>query len=320
MSKTTSYLKSKIRNMKPFIETISLNEFYNDTSNALGKLANACVTTGFCFISNHGMDQNKIALGEESFREFLTKVPLEARLKYSYPETGFQTGYTPMKIETGEFAKTPDEKHFFHVHPGDMPYVRELPSFQYNANELWYEFHNLAKKIMKFMAISIDEFSTFFTSPGGEIGYSLLRGIHYPKGQKPVDDDEEVTKGGNALGMCASKHTDINMITLLLAREPGLQLWHNKQWVPITIADPDLIIMNCGDMLEHITNGRYKSGLHRVVCEPDKERFSIPFFYHVHNDFDISPLVQFGERKEKYKYSTAKEFLDHRLKQINLLK
>jgi isopenicillin N synthase-like dioxygenase len=202
-----------------------------------------------------------------------------------------------------------------------MAFMNEMPLFQAQTAALWNEFDALAKVLMKFIAISMNKAEDFFQDKDGQKGYSLLRGIHYPAGREPVDDDELVMVGGNAAGMCASKHTDINMITLLLAKEPGLQLWHQGEWMPITIEDPNLIIVNCGDMLENLTNGRYVSGLHRVVCAPNKERFSIPFFFHVHDDFDISPLPQFGKPKpEHMTHRTAKAFLEYRLKQIGLLK
>lgn len=305
--------------MQPIIQTLDRNEFVTDPASAIAKLTEAFKTTGFFFLKNHGMNLASISRGENSFKEFLTELPFEKRMAYSFPEKGYQVGYTPPKIETGEFAKVADEKHFFHVFPDDMPFIKELPQFKKNTIELWHQFNNLAEQIMSFVAVSINEFGDFFESQNGSKGYSLLRGIHYPAGQKPVDDDEAVTNGGNVVGMCASKHTDINMITLLLAKEPGLQLWYEGQWVPITIIDPTLIIINCGDMLQNLTNGVYKSGLHRVVCQENKERFSIPFFYHPPSDFDIFPLIQFGEPKEQFNFKTAGEFLNHRLRQIGLL-
>ncbi len=306
--------------MKPLIQTINFGLFFINPEEAVKQIRNALETTGFFFLANHGMDMDVIREGEENFKKFLTELPLKERMIFSYPEKGYQIGYTPPKIETGEFAKVADEKHFFHVYPDDMPAVTQIPTFNKSTVSLWDEFHKLSKDLMKFIALSINEPENFFESKDGKIGYSLLRGLHYPAGQKPVDDDEEVTHGGNAIGMCASKHTDINMITLLLAKEPGLQLWHNNKWVPITITNPNLLIVNGGDMLQHLTNGVYKSGLHRVVCEPERERFSIPFFYHVPNDFDISPLPQFGQRKAEYKFQLAGDFLDDRLKVIGLVK
>jgi isopenicillin N synthase-like dioxygenase len=305
--------------MKPIIQTLDKLEFATNPRQAIAKLRNAFETTGFFCLKNHGMDVSKIMSGEHCFRQFLTLLPLQERLAYSYPEQGYQIGYTPPRIETGEFAKTPDEKHFFHVYPDDMPYVKELPFFKDETIDLWHEFNNLAEEIMTYIALSINKPSNFFKSPIDTKGYSLLRGIHYPAGQKPVDDDEAVTEGGNAVGMCASKHTDINMITLLLAKEPGLQLWHDGRWIPITISDPDLIIVNCGDMLQHLTNGIYRSGLHRVVCQENKERFSIPFFYHQPDDFSIYPLARFGEPKEQFHFKTAREFLHYRLRQLGLM-
>lgn len=306
--------------MEPLIQTLDRIEFSTNPSSAISKLREAFKTTGFFFLQNHGMNIPSICRGEDSFKQFLTELSLEKRMAYSFPEKGYQVGYTPPKIETGEFAKVADEKHFFHVFPDDTPFIMEIPTFKKDTLELWNQFNNLAEEIMEYTALSIQEFKDFFRSSDNSKGYSLLRGIHYPAGQKPVDDDEAITEGGNVVGMCASKHTDINMITLLLAKEPGLQLWYEGRWIPITIEDPNLIIINVGDMLQHLTNGFYKSGLHRVVCQENKERFSIPFFYHQPIDFDIFPLIQFGEPKEKFRFKKAGEFLNYRLKQLGLIK
>lgn len=287
-------------------------------SSFIKELNYAFSTYGFFLLKNHGINLELIAQAEKAFRDFFLTLNLEERMQYCYPETGYQIGYTPPRLEKGEFAQTPDEKHFFHVFPEDMPLVKELPTFNNNVVDLWWEFNRLARALMESIALSLGntQINYFYTK---EMGYSIVRGIHYPANSIVSNDDEKVTHGGNLVGMCASKHTDINMITLLLAREAGLQLWHGNTWVPITISDPNVIIVNAGDMLQHTTNGFYKSGLHRVVCTPGVERFSIPYFHHVPANFDISPIKFFGEPKPEYGFKTAGEFLNHRLRQLGLI-
>jgi len=57
-----------------------------------------------------------------------------------------------------------------------------------------------------------------------------LRNIFYPANANPMSDDTAVARGGNIIAMCASRHTDINFITLLEALEKGLQLRHGGKW------------------------------------------------------------------------------------------
>lgn len=305
--------------MKSIIQTLDLSDLSHIQTkpSMINHVREILSTTGFFFLKNHGLDLHKIRRMEKSFETFFN-LSHNQKMKYYYSETCGQKGYTPLNIETGEHFKIADEKEFFHVYPNDTPNVSEYQAFKYHVDTMWYQFNALANHIMESIAICINEDKDFFETK--ESGYSILRGIHYPTSENPLQDENDFTPGGNALGMCASKHTDINMITLLLAKEAGLQLFYENQWFPVTITDPNVLIVNVGDMLEHLTNGEFVSGLHRVVCQRNTPRYSYPFFFHVPSDFSIKPLERFGAPKEKYCFNTAGEFLDHRLKQINLKK
>lgn len=306
--------------MQQLIETLNLNEFRAGSQQKqafVEKLAKAFSQTGFFFLENHGIPEETIAEADSLFRQFFVDLSTEQRLQYEVKEKLHQVGYTPMKIETGEFTTTPDEKHFFQAGDrNDIPYVKEIPAFTNICMELFAEFRKVAKQLYHATALSLQLPEDFFDAKEGN---SIMRAIHYPASETPMADDDEVNLGGNYVGMCASKHTDINMITLLLAREPGLELWHKGQWAPITIINPNVLVVNCGDMLEHITGGRYKSGLHRVVCQKNIERFSVPYFSHMNETESIVPLSSLGESDlQRFHFSTVGQFLHHRLNQIGL--
>jgi len=85
-------------------------------------------------------------------------------------------------------------------------------------------------------------------------------------------------------------HTDAGGIILLFQDDQvsGLQLLKDGEWVdvpPIRHA----IVVNIGDQLEVITNGRYKSVMHRVLTRPDGNRMSIASFYNPGADAVIFP-------------------------------
>ena len=58
---------------------------------------------------------------------------------------------------------------------------------------------------------------------------------------------------------------------------------------------PNCLIVNIGDMTEILSNGKYKSTLHRVVKTSDKERYSIPFFFEPSFKAVIYPVCEEGE-------------------------
>jgi isopenicillin N synthase-like dioxygenase len=283
-------------------------------------LADSLQHTGFLYLRNHGIASGVVARGFGSFPQFFVELPEETRLRYHFPEVGRQWGYTPRGIETGEHAKVPDEKHFWHAPEGHLVAVPEAPDFTESCETLFHEFHRIYRTLMRAVALSLGLEERYFDEQTGD---SLLRVLHYPAQENPVREDERVeatTPGGNVAGMCASRHTDINMLTLLLARQAGLQLFHEGQWMPMQISDPNVLIVNCGDMLQHLTGGRFRSGEHRVVCEPGRERYSMPFFGHLGAEASIRPLEHLGQSdRERYPYMTAGEFLSVRLKQIGLL-
>ena len=85
-------------------------------------------------------------------------------------------------------------------------------------------------------------------------------------------------------------HTDAGGIILLFQDDQvsGLQLLKDGEWVDVPPVR-HAIVVNIGDQLEVITNGRYKSVMHRVLTRPDGNRMSIASFYNPGADAVIFP-------------------------------
>src|SRR4030095_9017317 len=110
------------------------------------------------------------------------------------------------------------------------------------------------------------------SSPPVKNDNSILIWRHYPP--------QEANTGSH---IRAGAHEDINAITLLLgAEEAGLELLtKDGRWIPVS-PKPGELVINIGDMLQRLTNGKLRSTTHRVVNPtPDrasKARYSMPFF------------------------------------------
>jgi isopenicillin N synthase-like dioxygenase len=301
------------------ISTLDFRTYQSNPGTFVRKVRHSLTTTGFFMLTNHGISTDLLRANMDLCADFFEGLTLEQKMQYCFPAEHHQRGYTPLRVETGEHAKVPDEKELWQYRRENPSFtVSEVPRLQLIVGSLFEEFDQLFRSLMRAVATGLDLDEGYFE---GQIGDSMLRNIFYPSTSNPatLESEVEVVRGGNVTGMCATRHTDINFLTLLHATEPGLQLRHQGLWVPIE-SDFDSIVVNTGDMLWHLTGGRYKSGEHRVVCRPGLKRYSSPFFGHIRGGESLVPLPDLGKSDlTAFPYQTAGAFLTHRLEQIGLL-
>lgn len=109
-------------------------------------------------------------------------------------------------------------------------------------------------------------------------------------------------------------HTDHSIITLLLQSSPGLDiLIHDRRsWERVPELKGSLQVL-VGDHLEVISNGFYRSVMHRAIPSCDGARFSIGNFHSLGMDEVVEPaaeLVREGNSR-RYKGSSLRDFLSH---------
>lgn len=92
-------------------------------------------------------------------------------------------------------------------------------------------------------------------------------------------------------------HTDAGGVILLFQDEKvgGLQILKDEEWIDVQPL-PNSIVINTGDQIEVLSNGRYKSIWHRVNATPDGNRRSIASFYNPSLKATIAPALELSEK------------------------
>ncbi|XP_058743364.1 1-aminocyclopropane-1-carboxylate oxidase homolog 12-like [Vicia villosa] len=99
------------------------------------------------------------------------------------------------------------------------------------------------------------------------------------------------------LAMGLTKHSDNDFLTVLLQDHiGGLQVLHQDKWIDIKPV-PGALIVNVGDLLQLITNDRFKSVEHRVLANRVGPRISVACFFST------------GQRSSSKLYGPMKELL-----------
>jgi len=305
------------------IASVSLAEADRDPDAFAQELGRSFEEYGFAVIADHGIAPELIERAEEKARAFFA-LPEDVKKKYALGQGGAR-GYTPFGIETAKGRKAHDLKEFWHVgrelaagHKfrevmDDNVWPTEVPGFRETFLELFDTFDRTGLTVLSAIAryLGIDE--DYFRDTVRD-GNSVLRLLHYPPQTEPTGEH-----------IRAGAHEDINTITLLLgAEEAGLELLtRDGRWIPVS-PKPGQLVINIGDMLQRLTNGRLRSTSHRVVNPaPDRAsnaRYSMPFFLHFRPDFTIEALpgtVPPGEQP-KWPPISSHDYLMERLREIKL--
>ncbi|GAA0183772.1 oxidoreductase [Lithospermum erythrorhizon] len=81
------------------------------------------------------------------------------------------------------------------------------------------------------------------------------------------------------ISMRCSKHTDAGFLTILLQNQiNGLQILHEDHWIDVNLISGALSV-NVGDLLQLITNDKFRSAEHRAVANILGPRISVACFF-----------------------------------------
>jgi len=312
--------------MSESIPIVSLSDYLHGTEAARASFVrvfgDALREFGFVSVKDHGIAPERIRAAYAAAARFFA-LPVEEKQRSRVDGSGGNRGYVGFGAEHSKHRKVGDLKEFFHV-GRDLPalgaggvnaFPSAAPELEPTARALFDDLDGVARTLLDALADWFGADRATFTSMirGGN---SILRLIHYPR----------LADAFIPGAVRAAEHEDINLLTLLCeSTSAGLEiLTRDGRWLPVA-APPGHIVVDSGDMMQLVTNGRTPSTTHRVVNPPSTEedvvRYSMPFFVHPYPTCPLAPLpfCVSADEPARFEPTTAQGFLEKRLRELGLL-
>lgn len=292
----------------------------------LEKLRHGLQSWGCFQAINHGMSTELLDEVRQLAKQFFD-LPMEEKLKYSREEAEME-GYGNDMVLSNQQILDWTDRLYLTVYPQQSRRFKYWPTnperFRYfSFSNLvfyviffmncisWIDEHCrevvdeytanvklISEKILKAMARSLDLDESSFLNQYGEQVKLDARFNFYPRCRNPD------------LVLGVKPHADGSAITILLQDKEveGLQFMKGSEWFNAPII-PDALLVNVGDQAEITSNGIFKSPVHRVLTNSERERISLAVFYLPDSEKEIEPLEKLINETQPRLYKSVKNFV-----------
>ncbi|EES08209.1 S-norcoclaurine synthase 1 [Sorghum bicolor] len=247
------------------------------------KLKAACEDWGFFQVVNHGVPDAVIADVKADLQGFFG-LPLPEKNAVAQEPGGIE-GYGQAFVVAADQKLDWADMLFLFTQPPEYRASRFWPArpatFGDSLDRYSVEVQRVAAGLLAAMAANLGVAEADARKLTRLAGAQSVRINYYP----PCPD-------GRVLGL--SPHSDAVGLTLLLqvsAAVPGLQIRRRGAWVSVDPV-PGALVANVGDVVEVLTNGRYKSIEHRAVVSATHHRVSIAAFHSAKFGGTYAPLEE----------------------------
>ncbi|XP_028757977.1 1-aminocyclopropane-1-carboxylate oxidase-like [Neltuma alba] len=275
-----------MENNFPVISLDKLNG--NEREATMERIKDACENWGFFEVVNHGIPNELMDTVEK-----LTKDQYKQCMERRFNEV-----MASKTLDDNDEIKDMDWESTFLLRHLPESNISEVPDLCEEYRKVMKEFalklEELAEKLLDLLCENLGlekgylkkVFNGSSRSSGPNFGTKVA---HYP----PCPEPEKV-KG-------LREHTDAGGIILLFQDDKvsGLQFLKDGHWLGVPPL-PHALVINIGDQLEVITNGKYKSVEHRVIAQRNGTRMSIASFYNPAGDAVIYPAPQLVAADEQH--------------------
>ncbi|EYU25981.1 hypothetical protein ABFS82_07G044400 [Erythranthe guttata] len=227
----------------------------------------ASETWGFFQVVNHGIPQTVLDGMIDGVRHFNEQNIEEKKKYYSRDNTRrvrFNSSYDLFTSRTASWrdSLTISFSGLDPIDQDELPPSCREPALEYSKHV-----ENLGNTLLEILSealgLETDRLKNMECSDGHR-----LHCHYYPKCPEPE------------LAIGTGKHSDAGFLTILLQDEVvnGLQVLYQDQWVDIQPIRGGLVI-NIGDLLQLVSNGRFRSNEHRAITSYVGPRISVACFF-----------------------------------------
>ncbi|KAK7294144.1 hypothetical protein RJT34_17027 [Clitoria ternatea] len=295
-------------NYRQGVPVVDLND-----PNAQKLIGHACQTWGVFQVVNHGIPMSLFSdIQRVGFDLF--SLPLHQKLKAARSPNGV-SGYGRARISCF-FSKLMWSECFTILESPLHHFLQLWPHHYSKYCDVIVEYEKAMKKLAgKLMCLVLGSLGILkedlqWAGPRGEFNGSRAA-LHLNSYPSCPDPDR-------AMGL--APHTDSTLITILYQNNvSGLQvLREGEGWVTVPPLSDGLLV-NVGDLFHILSNGLYRSVLHRVLVNRNRQRLSVAYLYGPPQNDKISPHVKLvgPTRPALYRPVSWSEYLGTKAKHFN---
>lgn len=266
----------------------------------LEKLKLALSSWGCFQVINHGMTSSFLDKIREVSKQFFG-FPMEEKQKYSREADSIE-GYGNDMILSDHQTVDWTDRLYLTISPEDQRKIKFWPEnpkdFRETLHEYTVKLQETNDFLLRAMARSLNLEESCFLDQYGEQPLVTARFNFYPPCPRP----------DRILGV--KPHADASAVTFLLQDKEveGLQFLKDNEWFRVPII-PHALLVNVGDQVEIMSNGIFKSPVHRVVTNTERERNTLAVFCIPESDNEIKPADQLISETRPSLYKKVKDYV-----------
>ncbi|XP_058211921.1 1-aminocyclopropane-1-carboxylate oxidase homolog 12-like [Rhododendron vialii] len=249
----------------PVIDLGNIGERYS-RERVVSEVRRASEEWGFFQVVNHGIPLNVLEEMIDGIRMFHEGDPEVKRALYSRDRTKKVRFESNRDFYRSKYVNWRDTLNISmlgsdHLDPEEIPKTCRASTIEY-IKHVTYLGHTLFELLSEALGLALDHLAALECARSGTFV------CHY----YPACPEPELTLG-------TGKHSDPVFITVLLQDQlGGLQVMHKNRWVNVKPI-PGGLVVNIGDLLQIISNDKFKSVDHRVLANRVGPRISVGNFF-----------------------------------------
>ncbi|GES64338.1 clavaminate synthase-like protein [Aspergillus terreus] len=280
---------------------LSLYDVPGGKEKLAAQLKTAAHEVGFFYVTNFGLTQEQIDRQYAIGREFYS-LPVDERLKYRAAlEQGNYNGYRPLgavELAPGQRDSVEMYNLFKFIPQTQRPQPAVIHTHRAEIEHVHRHIHeHIAHRLLRLLAIALELDDEDALVRGHRYEANCDSALRYMMSRARTPEENAKCNHIYTRG-----HTDFGTLTFVFQQPvAALQVKRAKdadwQWLRIPAGH---VAVNIADMVEFLSNGYLKSGVHRVVAPPedqrDQDRLGLLYFVRPSDELNLgvldSPLLR----------------------------